>query len=62
MALRVPLTLLLAPIGCVDDPLDLTRVSGEFESMTELDAWLARSNDSAEGGVEPNESSISSSR
>lgn len=43
MALRVPLSYLLAPIGNPDAPLDLPGLSKEFSSMSaiEFDAWLS---------------------
>ena len=48
MALRVPLSYLLAPLGEPDRPLDLPNLSEAFAGMTaiEFDAWLA----SAPGG------------
>ncbi len=49
MALRVPLSYLLAPMGLPDSRLDLPGLSGEFGSMTsnEFDAWLASVPDGA---------------
>lgn len=43
MALKVPLSFLLAPLRRPDDPLDLPGLSGDFDGMTvsEFDAWLA---------------------
>ena len=47
MALRVPLSYLLAPLGEPDRPLDLPNLSQAFEGMTaiEFDSWLASSTD-----------------
>lgn len=47
MALRVPLSYLLAPLGEPDRPLDLPNLSRAFEGMTaiEFDSWLASSKD-----------------
>jgi transcriptional regulator with XRE-family HTH domain len=47
MALRVPLSYLLAPLGEPDRPLDLPNLSQAFEGMTaiEFDSWLASSQD-----------------
>ena len=47
MALRVPLSYLLAPLGEPDRPLDLPNLSKAFEGMTaiEFDSWLASSKD-----------------
>lgn len=47
MALRVPLSYLLAPLGEPDRPLDLPNLSQAFEGMTaiEFDSWLASSKD-----------------
>lgn len=49
MALRVPLSYLLAPMGLPDSQLDLPGLSGEFGSMTsnEFDAWLGSVPDGA---------------
>lgn len=49
MALRVPLSYLLAPMGLPDNGLDLPGLSGEFASMTssEFDAWLSSVPDGA---------------
>ena len=43
MAVRVPLSYLLAPLGAPDDALDLQGLSGAFDGMTvaEFDGWLA---------------------
>lgn len=43
MALRVPLSYLLAPMGAPERSLDLPGLSAEFDSMSalEFDAWLA---------------------
>ena len=48
MALRVPLSYLLAPLGEPDRPLDLPNLSEAFAGMTaiEFDAWLASAPDS----------------
>lgn len=47
MALRVPLSYLLAPLGEPDRPLDLPNLSKAFAGMTaiEFDSWLASSKD-----------------
>ena len=47
MALRIPLSYLLAPLGEPDRPLDLPNLSQAFEGMTaiEFDSWLASSDD-----------------
>ena len=47
MALRVPLSYLLAPLGEPDRPLDLPNLSESFAGMTaiEFDAWLASAPD-----------------
>ena len=47
MALRVPLSYLLAPLGEPDRPLDLPNLSQAFEGMTaiEFDSWIASSKD-----------------
>jgi len=47
MALRVPLSYLLAPLGEPDRPLDLPNLSEAFAGMTaiEFDAWLASAPD-----------------
>lgn len=47
MALRVPPTFLLAPIGAPDAPLDLPNLSNEFAGMTssQFDAWLSNLTD-----------------
>ena len=47
MALRVPLSYLLAPLGEPDRPLDLPNLSDAFADMTaiEFDAWLASAPD-----------------
>lgn len=47
MALRVPLSYLLAPLGEPDRLLDLPNLSQAFEGMTaiEFDSWLASSKD-----------------
>ena len=47
MALRVPLSYLLAPLGEPERPLDLPNLSQAFEGMTaiEFDSWLASSKD-----------------
>lgn len=49
MALRVPLSYLLAPMGLPDSGLDLPGLSIEFASMTssEFDAWLSSVPDGA---------------
>lgn len=49
MALRVPLSYLLAPMGTPDGTLDLSGLSGAFASMTssEFDAWLSSVPDGA---------------
>lgn len=49
MALRVPLSYLLAPMGLPDSPLDLPALSDDFASMTssEFDAWLSSVPDGA---------------
>lgn len=49
MALRVPLSNLLAPMGMPDGTLDLPGLSREFADMTpsELDAWLSSLPDGA---------------
>lgn len=47
MALRVPLSYLLAPLGEPDRPLDLPNLSDAFADMTaiEFDAWMASTPD-----------------
>ncbi|QAV70055.1 hypothetical protein ESZ53_06160 [Salinibacterium sp. UTAS2018] len=47
MALRVPLSYLLAPLGEPERPLDLPNLSQAFEGMTaiEFDSWLTASKD-----------------
>ena len=49
MALRVPLTYLLVPIGSPDEMVELPGLSADFDSMTvaEFDAWLAGTVDGA---------------
>ncbi len=49
MAVRVPLSYLLAPMGRPDSTLDLPGLSGDFDTMTsaELDAWIASVPDGA---------------
>lgn len=49
MALRVPLSFLLAPMGDPDGALDLKGLSDDFLSMTasEFDAWLSSVPDGA---------------
>lgn len=49
MALKVPLSYLLAPIGAPDSNLDLAGLSREFSTMTaiEFDAWLSSVSDGA---------------
>lgn len=49
MAVRVPLSYLLAPMGDPESPLDLPGLSNEFSTMTaaELDAWLSSVPDGA---------------
>lgn len=49
MALKVPLSYLLAPMGLPDNELDLPGLSGDFASMTvsEFDSWLSSVPDGA---------------
>ena len=49
MALRMPLSYLLAPMGSPDGPLDLPGLSSAFDSMTvmDFDAWLSSLPDGA---------------